>query len=333
VIDPRFSMPRAQTLEALRKCPGDIVVLGAGGKVGPSLTAMLQIAIDDIGDRRNVYAVSRWSDRNAAGELRTIGVGIVEADLLDRRAVADLPDAANVIFMAGQKFGTGGNPSRTWAMNTVVPMHAAERYADARIVAFSSGNVYPLTPVESGGPVETDTLGPVGEYAMSCVGRERVFEYFSERYETRVALLRLNYAIDVRYGVLLDLARKVMGGETIPLGMGHVNIVWQGDANRIAIESLPHASSPPFVLNLTGREVHSVRELATRLGARLGREPRFAGVEQHDALLSNSSKMHALFAPPDVSIDEMIEHVASAIEQNAPMLDKPTHFEARDGRF
>jgi nucleoside-diphosphate-sugar epimerase len=333
MIDPRFTAPREETLDALRQCPGDVVVLGAGGKMGPSLTAMLARAVKQLDDHRRVLAVSRWSDKSAAKSLATIGVHIIECDLMSPDDVARLPDAPNVIFMAGQKFGTSDRPSITWAMNTLVPANAARRYGGARIVAFSTGNVYPLTPVKTGGPTESSQLGPIGEYAMSCVGRERIFEYFSDRDGTRVAIYRLNYAIDTRYGVLLDLAQRVVAGEAIPLEMGYVNVIWQGDANRIAIECLSRASAPPFVLNVTGRETLSVRDLAERFGRRFKKSPVFAGVEGPDALLSNADLLHTTFTPPATSIDDMIEHIAKAIEENAPTLGKPTHFEARDGRF
>ncbi|HET9424207.1 MAG TPA: NAD(P)-dependent oxidoreductase [Gemmatimonadaceae bacterium] len=333
MIDARFTEPREETLAALRDCPGDVVVLGAGGKMGPSLTAMLARAVAALGGDRRVVAVSRWSDRVAKSSLESMDVVTVECDLLNPDEVALLPAAPNVIFMAGQKFGTDDRPSLTWAMNTLVPANAARRYAGSRVVAFSTGNVYPLTPVASGGARETDPVAPVGEYAMSCVGRERVFEFFSDRDATRFAIFRLNYAIDVRYGVLLDLAQRVAAGEAIPLAMGYVNVIWQGDANRIAIECLPRASAPPFVLNVTGRETLSVRGLAELLGRRLGREPVFAGTEGSDALLSNAELMHTTFTPPATSVAEMIEHVAVAVEQDAPTLGKPTHFEARDGRF
>lgn len=332
-LDDRFTEPRGETIAALRACPGDVVVLGAGGKMGPSITAMLARAAKEVADKRRIVAVSRWSDREAKRALDELGVITLNCDLLDRSAVAQLPDAPNVIFMAGQKFGTQNRPSLTWAMNTLVPTHAAERYPNARIVAFSTGNVYPLVPVAGGGARESDAPGPIGEYAASCLGRERLFEHFSARNGTRVVLYRLNYAIDVRYGVLLDLAQKVMEGVSIPLAMGHVNVIWQGDANRIAIEALPLAASPPFVVNVSGRETLSVRDLATRFGKRLGREPRFEGREGSDALLSNSSLMGATFAAPRVSIDEMIEQIATAVEQRTPTLGKPTHFETRDGGF
>jgi nucleoside-diphosphate-sugar epimerase len=333
VLDDRFTAPRAETVTALRDCPGDVIILGAGGKMGPSLTAMLAYAARSIEDRRRIIGVSRWSDRNARMDLEALGVMVVSCDMLDRAAVAKLPDAPNVIFMAGQKFGTRDRPSRTWAMNTLVPAFAAERYAGSRIVAFSTGNVYPLTSTDAGGSVESDAPGPIGEYAQSCVGRERIFEHFSDRDGTRVTICRLNYAIDVRYGVLLDLAQKVSSGTPIPLAMGYVNVIWQGDANRIAIESLPLAAAPPFIVNVTGPKTLSVRDLATRLGTRLGRTPVFDGTEGRDALLSDTSLMQKTFAAPAVSVDEMIEIVASAVEHNVPTLGKPTHFEARDGRF
>ena len=332
MIDPRFTEPRPETVAALQQCPGDVIVLGAGGKMGPSLTTMLSRAAKDV-DGRKIIAVSRWSDRKAAKQLAAMGVQVVECDLLNPDAVALLPDAPNVIFMAGQKFGTSDRPSVTWAMNTIVPANAARRYAGSRIVAFSTGNVYPLSPVGSGGPTETHPVAPVGEYAMSCVGRERVFEYYSDRDGTRVAIFRLNYAIDVRYGVLLDLGQRVLAGEAIPLAMGYVNVIWQGDANQIAIECLPRAAAPPFVLNVTGRETLSVRGLAERFGKRFKRAPVFVGQEGPDALLSNAELLHTPFTPPATSVDDMIEHVARAIEENAPTLGKPTHFEARDGRF
>src|ERR1044071_1563165 len=287
MIDPRFTEPREETLDALRQCPGDVIVLGAGGKMGPSLTAMVARGVKKLDDRRRVRAVSRWSDKGSAKALAAMGVEIIECDLMSPDDVSRLPDAPNVIFMAGQKFGTSDRPSVTWAMNTLVPANAARRYGGARIGAFSTGNVYPLTPVASGGAHESDSVGPVVEYAMSCVGRERMFEYFSDRDGTRLAIYRLNYAIDTRYGVLLDLAQRVIAGEAIPLAMGYVNVIWQGDANRVAIECLPRASAPPFVLNVTGRDTLSVRELAERFGRRFKRPPVFAGKEGPDALLSN----------------------------------------------
>jgi nucleoside-diphosphate-sugar epimerase/sulfur transfer protein SufE len=332
-LDDLLSVPRAETFAALAQCPGDVIVLGAGGKMGPTLARMAVRASTAAGGTRRVLAVSRWSSGDAERALNAAGVETIRCDLLDRSAVARLPDAPNVIFMAGQKFGTSGAPAATWAMNVLVPAHCAERYASARIVAFSTGNVYALSPAHSAGAREDDALGPVGEYATSCVGRERVFEWYAARDGTRVAIVRLNYAIDLRYGVLVDVALKVKRGEPVPLAMGYVNVIWQGDANRIALECLPHASSPPFVVNVTGAERLSVRALAERFGERFGRAPRFADNEGPDALLSDTSRMQALFALPATTVDTMIDLVARWIESGGPLLDKPTKFEARDGRF
>jgi len=329
-LDDLLSAPRRETSDALHACPGDVIVLGAGGKMGPTLARMIARA---AGDRRRVYAASRWSSPEAEAELGRQGVTTIRCDLLDQHAVAALPDAPNVIFMAGQKFGTSGAPAMTWAMNTIVPAFCAERYRGSRIVAFSTGNVYPLTAVDYGGARETDAVGPVGEYAASCVGRERVFEAYAERYGTRVAIVRLNYAIDLRYGVLVDIATRVKNLEPVSLDMGYVNVIWQGDANRIAIECLPHAAAPPFVINVTGAERVSVRQIAQWFSERLGVAARFVGAERPDALLSNVEKMTTNFASPAVSLEAMLDMVAGWVKHDGALLGKPTKFEARDGRF
>ena len=332
-LDELLSTPRPQTVAALRACAGDVLVLGAGGKMGPTLARMAARAARELGDGRRVIAVSRFSSAAAERALRDAGVTMMRADLLDPRAVAELPDAPNVVYMAGQKFGTSDAPATTWAMNTIVPALCAERYRQARIVAFSTGNVYPLVPAPSAGARETDPVGPVGEYAASCVGRERIFEHYAARHGTPVAIFRLNYAIDLRYGVLADLAQKVWTGQPVSLRMGWVNVIWQGDANRIALECLPLAASPPFVVNVTGTEPLSVRALATALGQRLGREPRYEGTERPDALLSDTSRMRDHFALPETSLDAMLDRVAAWTRDEKPMLGKPTHFEEREGRF
>lgn len=329
-LDELLSTPRRQTIHALQACPGDVIVLGAGGKMGPTLARMAARA---VGSSARVMAVSRWSSPSAERALNESGVETVQCDLLDPNAVRRLPDAANVIFMAGQKFGTTGAPAMTWAMNTIVPYHCADRYRDSRIVAFSTGNVYPLVPVASSGAAETDPVGPVGEYAASCVGRERIFELFAERFGTRAAIVRLNYAIDLRYGVLVDLALRVKNREPVPLAMGYVNVIWQGDANRIAIECLPRTAAPPFVLNVTGQERLSVRSLAEWFGTRFDAAPRFVGTEGPDALLSDTRKLQSLFAPPEISVEHMLQMVAGWVDEGGPLLGKPTKFEARDGRF
>src|SRR5918911_3120788 len=290
-------------------------------------------ALDALGRRDRVIAVSRFSSADAEHRFREAGIETIRCDLVDRTAVAALPDAPNVIFMAGQKFGTSDAPASTWAMNTVVPAITAERYAGSRIVAFSTGNVYPRTPVTRPGPREEDALGPVGEYANSCVGRERVFEYYSERHGTPVAIVRLNYAIDLRYGVLTDVATRVYRGEPVDVQMGYVNVIWQGDANAQAIRCLEHAASPPFVINITGRETLAVRAVAQRFGELLGRPPLIVGEEAPDALLSNAARAELLFGPPTVSVDQMTVWVAEWIRRGGALLGKPTHFESRDGTF
>jgi len=329
-LDDLLSTPRTDTEIALEVCPGDIVILGAGGKMGPTLARMAARAARD---GRRIIAVSRWSSAEAERSLNDFGIETIKCDLLDRDAVSRLPDAPNVVFMAGQKFGTTGAPAMTWGMNTIVPAICAERYHGARIVAFSTGNVYPLTPVSLGGSREQDPLGPVGEYAASCVGRERIFELFSERNQTLVAIVRLNYAIDLRYGVLVDIATKVKNGDPVAVDMGYVNVIWQGDANRIALEALARAAIPPLVINVTGTERLSVRTLADRFAKRFGVEPKFTGVEKTDALLSNTARMRSLFQPPETSVETMIDLVADWVEAGGPLLGKPTKFEARDGKF
>jgi nucleoside-diphosphate-sugar epimerase len=333
-LEDLLSTPRDQTIAALVACPGDIVVLGAGGKMGPSLSRMARRAADAAGGATcRVIAVSRWSSDAAQRMLNDAGVETIRCDLLDRSAVAALPDVPNVIFMAGQKFGTTGAPAMTWGMNTLVPAICAERYAESRIVAFSTGNVYPLTPVDAGGARETDAPGPIGEYAASCLGRERMFELYAERRGTRCAIVRLNYAIDLRYGVLVDIATRVFRGEEVSLGMGHVNVIWQGDANRVAIECLPRASAPPFIVNVTGTTTLSVRALATWFGERFGKPPRFMGTEGREALHSNASLRAGTFGEAEVSLSRMQAWVADWIEAGGSLLGKPTKFEARDGRF
>jgi dTDP-4-dehydrorhamnose reductase len=332
-LDELLSTPRAETVEAIRSRPGDIVVLGAGGKMGPTVSRMAARAANLVGDGRRVFAVSRFSAETARRELGGAGVETIVCDLLDRDAVAGLPDAPNVIFMAGQKFGTAAAPSATWAMNTVVPAICAERYRAANFVAFSTGNVYPLTAIASGGAREADAVGPVGEYATSALGRERVLEFYSDRYRTLMAILRLNYAIDLRYGVLADIALRVWRGEPVPLAMGHVNVVWQGDASRIALESLAQVATPPFIVNVTGGETLSVRALAEEFGRAFAKSVRFKGTERAKSLLSNTDLMRARFAAPDVSVDRMIQLVADWIRGGGRLLGKPTHFDERAGSF
>jgi nucleoside-diphosphate-sugar epimerase len=332
-LDEALSRPRDATIAALASCPGDLVILGAGGKMGPTLARMAARAmVTGSGPKRRVIAVSRFTSPNCEHFMNSAGVETIRCDLTDRNAVHQLPDAPNVVFMAGQKFGTSESPERTWLMNVVVPAICVERYPAARMVAFSTGNVYPFVPVASGGARESSPTGPVGEYAASCVGRERIFEG-AALHRARVAIMRLNYAIDLRYGVLADLASRVLSGAPISLAMGHVNLIWQGDANRAALELLPHAAAPALVVNVTGTETLSVRWLATELGSRLGRAPLFEGTEADDALLSDTSRMQSLIPRPEVPIGTMLDWTAAWAQRGGEALGKPTHFGVRDGAF
>jgi nucleoside-diphosphate-sugar epimerase len=329
-LEERLSRPSAALSASLAGVPGDLVVLGAGGKMGPSIVRMARRA----DPARRVVAVSRWSNRAAAAALEGHGVTTIAADLLDPRALAALPDAPNVVFMAGQKFGTTGNPAGTWAMNAALPAFVAERYTGARTVVFSTGNVYPLTPPARGGAREDDAPAPVGEYAFSCLARERIFAAASARHGSPVAIVRLNYAHDLRYGVLTDLALRIARGEPVPLAMGYVNVLWQGDANAFALAALARATAPePYVVNVAGDEILPVEDLARALGARLGREPVFEGAPAPDALLSDSTRMHALLDQPTLPVQTLLDWVAAWVRDGGPLLGKPTSFERRDGRF
>jgi Nucleoside-diphosphate-sugar epimerases len=332
-LERLLSEPTGGVLETIRKTEGDIIVLGAGGKMGPTLARMARRALDAVRPKDRVIAVSRFSSAEAAHRLRASSVETITCDLTDRAAVAELPDAPNVIFMAGQKFGTSDAPGATWMMNAVVPSIVAERYGKSRIVAFSTGNVYPFVPVASGGSTEDDPVGPVGEYAASCLARERILTYHSERAQTPMAIVRLNYAVELRYGVLVDVARKVHAGEPVDVGMGYFNVIWQGDACARAIECLPHASSPPFILNVTGTQTLSTRSIADYFANVLGKPAVIEGVEDEDALLSNAARMAELMGEPEVSVGQMMVWIADWIQRGRPLLDKPTHFEERGGRF
>jgi nucleoside-diphosphate-sugar epimerase len=260
-------------------------------------------------------------------------VRVVRADLNNATELATLPDAPNVIYMAGQKFGTSDAPHRTWLANVVLPARVAERYPGARIVAFSTGNVYPLVPAEGRGSREDDMLAPVGEYAMSCLGRERVFEHASQARGTRVAIMRLNYAVDLRYGVLVDIAERVRDGRAVNVTMGYANVIWQGDANAQAIRCLSLASAPPFVVNVTGPDRLRIRDVATRFGEILRKPVRLEGTEAPDALLSDTTRARDLFGEPTVSTETLVTWVGEWVGRGGTRLGKPTHFEERGGRF
>ncbi len=307
----------------------DLMILGVGGKMGPSLARRARRANPNL----RIIAVSRFSEPGLSGELQRWGVETIAADLLSAPALASLPGAENIIFMAGRKFGSTGSEWLTWAMNVYLPGLVAERFRNSRIVAFSSGNVYPLMPVSRGGASESTPPDPLGEYAQSVLGRERMFQHFSTLYHTPVALLRLNYAIELRYGVVLDVGRKVFERRPVDLHMGHANVIWQGDANSVCLRALAHCQSPPFILNLTGPETVSVRWLARRFGERFGIEPVFEGEEGPVALLNNAALCHRLFGYPSKSIEQVIEWVAHWIGMGGPTMNKPTHFETTDGKF
>lgn len=332
-LEGLLSRPSEADQAALRDIDGDLLILGAGGKMGPSLAQRARRAADQAGVSKNIVAVSRFSDQAAEKLLRESGVETIRADLLDFDRLGALPDAPNVIFMAGRKFGSAGAPSLTWATNAALPARVAERYRNSKIVAFSSGNVYPFVPIASGGATEETAPGPVGEYAQSVLARERLFEFFSERYGIRVCLLRLNYAIDLRYGVLLDIGSNVFAGRPVNLSMSHVNAIWQGDANSVCLRSFSLCQSPPAVLNLTGPEVLAVHDIALRFGELLGRPPVFEGQAADTALLNNAGRCHRLFGYPSVTADELIEWTAHWIQTSGPTWNKPTHFDAREGRF
>jgi nucleoside-diphosphate-sugar epimerase len=302
--------------------------------MGPTLARMVRRGLHEIGHQhRRVIAVSRFSSAKAAEELQRQGVEIISCDLTDRSAVNILPDAPNVIFMAGQKFGTADQPELTWVMNTLVPAIVAERYARSRVVVFSTGCVYPLVPVNGPGSREEDALNPPGEYANSCVGRERIFTHFAQKNGTRVLFFRLCYAIDLRYGVLLDVAQNVDQGLPVNVTMGAANVIWQGDANARAIQCLSRAASPPVALNVTGLERVWIRQLAERFGELLGRPPIITGKESPTAWIWDASRSYEWFGPPTVSLDEMIEATAQWLRQGGVTIGKPTHFETTDGKF
>lgn len=332
-LEELLSRPTPGVLSALEKLPGDIIILGVAGKMGVTLSMMARRALDTLGRKDRVLGVARFSDASAQKKLNDAGVETIKCDLLDRAQVLALPDAPHVLFLAGQKFGTSSGPELTWAMNTLVPANACEKYAQSRIVAFSTGCVYPLVPVNSGGAREEDAVGPPGDYANSCVGRERIFTYFSNKNGTPVSIYRLNYAIDFRYGVLLDIAQKIWKEEPFDVTMGHANVIWQGDANAHAIQCLEHASTPPAIFNVTGPEVVSLRAVAHRLSTLLGKEANVVGTEAETAWLTNAGKSHRAFGYPSVALDSMLEWVASWVKQGGSTLGKPTHFEEREGKF
>jgi nucleoside-diphosphate-sugar epimerase len=332
-LEDLLSTPTEATIQALDVLDGDTIILGAGGKMGPTLARMAKRASELSGVSRRVIAVSRFSSSKLEFQLQQWGVETVRCDLLDPKALSELPDAANIVYMAGMKFGSTGQESLTWAMNSFLPGLVSERYRKSRIAVFSTGNVYGLSPVGRGGSQEDDPLNPVGEYAMSCLGRERIFEHFSRTNHTTMSILRLNYAVELRYGVLVDIAERVYAGRPMPLSMGYLNAIWQGDASAMSLQALGHASEPPFVINIAGPELLSVRGVAEEFGERLRKPVRLEGQELGDALLSNAKRAYQLFGHPQVSVEQMMTWIADWVSRGGQTLAKPTHFEERAGRF
>ena len=328
-----LSEPANEVIASIAALEGDILILGVGGKMGPTLAKQAKRAIDCAGITKKVIGASRFSTPRLQENLQETGIETITADLLSEDCLQNLPDTENVILMAGRKFGSTGNEHLTWAMNSYMPGRVAEKFRHSRLVVFSTGNVYPLTPVSHGGSTEDSPVAPIGEYAQSCLSRERICTYFSLQYGTPMAILRLNYAIDLRYGILLDIAEKVYAEEPISLEMGNVNVIWQGDANAIALRAFAHCQSPPLILNVTGPETVSIRSLASRFGTLFNKPPIFEGQEAETALLSNASQCHRLFGYPRVSLEQMIEWIAEWVRIGGTTLRKPTHFEVRDGKF
>lgn len=334
-LEALLTRPSPRLIASIRSWESPLVILGAGGKMGPTLAVLARRAADLAGHPLEIVAVSRYSDASTRAWLEGHGVRTVSRDLLDDDPATwrALPDSANLVYLVGLKFGTAKNPAATWALNTLLPARACERYAGSRIVALSTGNVYPMSEVSAGGAVEADPLTPVGEYANAAVGRERVFEFAARRHSVRLAILRLFYAVELRYGVPVDIASKVLEGEAIRLGNGYFTCIWQGDANEAILRSWALADAEPTAWNLCRPEVFSVREVAAAFGRRFGREPEFSGTETATALLGNPARLWNELGAPEVGMDRMETWIADWIRAGGRNLGRPTHFETRDGRY
>ncbi|HLH34272.1 MAG TPA: hypothetical protein VKX41_06335 [Alloacidobacterium sp.] len=332
-LEERLSRPTTEDAEALSNMEGDLLILGVGGKMGPSLARLARRAASMAGVDKRIIAVARFSNRELRSELEKDGIDTIQADLLDPVALRELPDAPNVVFMAGRKFGTEGGEHLTWAMNAFLPGLVAQRFRSSKIVAFSTGNVYRLRDITRGGCDEDAPISADGEYAQSALGRERILQYGSYEWGTPTVLLRLYYAAELRYGVLVDIALAVYRKQPIDLRNGVMNFIWQRDANSVCLRSFAHCQSPPLVLNISGPETLSVRYIAQQFGQRFGIEPIFTSEETTHALICNSTKAHRLFGYPTVTPQELFDWVAWWISHDGELLNKPTHFDVQDGRF
>lgn len=332
-LDDLLTTPAHELIDACRQLADPLIVLGAGGKMGPSLAVLARRAIEQAGVRVRVIAVSRFNNAASKDYLHAHGVETQSADVFDRRQLNALPDATNVVYLVGMKFGTSSDPVPTWATNTIAPVHACERFKRAKIVALSTGNVYPLCAIDSGGSLERDPVTPVGEYPNAAVARERIFQHYAATSHTPVVLMRLNYAHDLHYGVLTDIASKIWRGEPIDVTMGYFNAIWQGDANERILRSFALCSSPATVVNLTSPEIYSVRAVAQQLGVLLEREVKIVGQEAPTALLSNTQFMQAKLGQPRIGLEQMLKWIAYWIKSGGAILNKPTHFQTRDGKF
>lgn len=332
-LENHLSEPTSGVVETMSRLKGDIIVLGAAGKMGPTITRMIKRGSDAAGIDRKVIAVSRFSSPDEAAKLEAAGIDVIKGDIFDENLLNSLPDAPNVLFMVGMKFGSVGAEAMTWGVNTFLPGMVCKKYRSSKIVAFSSGNVYKFVPVTSGGSSESSPVEPIGEYAMSVLGRERIFEHFSKTLDIPVSIIRLNYAVELRYGVLVDIAQKVWAGEPVDVSNGHVNVIWQTDANAMTLQAFDKAANPPFILNVSGPEFLSVRKVAERYGEMMGKSVTVQGTENTDALLSNGSLGYELFGAPKTNTQQMMEMIAGWVMQGGESIGKPTHFETRDGKF
>lgn len=332
-LDEVMTRPSLKLVQMMKRLKGDIAILGIGGKMGITLGGLAARACREAGVQKKILGVSRFSDSQNREAVEKMGVQSIRCDLLDPNEVRKLPKVENVIFMAGRKFGTVSEEAATWASNTIIPANVAQHFTKSRIVVFSTGCVYPLVHITSGGCKETDPANPVGEYAQSCLGRERIFEYYSRKNKTASLIYRLNYAIDLRYGVLQEVAQRVWTNKPIHLTMGYVNVIWQGDANSKAFLCLDHCSVPPAIMNVTGSKILSIRGLALQFGELMNRRVTFVGKESPTALLNNAAKSEQELEKSRVTLDQMLRWTAHWITHGGSSLNKPTHFEVRDGQF